>query len=198
MSNEEKEVLNQDTPVQDQELDQSQDSHDSVETQDQVSSETLDQAIEEAEDQVGQLEAEKEALSDQLLRLQAEIQNMRRINQRERQDAAKYRSQSLANHLLDVADNLERALASPAESDDAKAIHKGIEMVYNQFKQAFEKEGISVIDPLNQAFDPNFHQAVSMMPAGEGQEADTVINVLQKGYMLQDRVLRPAMVIVAQ
>ena len=198
MSNEEKEVLNQDTPVQDQELDQSQDSHDSVETQDQVSSETLDQAIEEAEDQVGQLEAEKEALSDQLLRLQAEIQNMRRINQRERQDAAKYRSQSLANHLLDVADNLERALASPAESDDAKAIHKGIEMVYNQFKQAFEKEGISVIDPLNQAFDPNFHQAVSMMPAGQGQEADTVINVLQKGYMLQDRVLRPAMVIVAQ
>ena len=198
MSNEEKEVLNQDTPVQDQELDQSQDSHDSVETQDQVSSETLDQAIEEAEDQVGQLEAEKEALSDQLLRLQAEIQNMRRINQRERQDAAKYRSQSLANHLLDVADNLERALASPAESDDAKAIHKGIEMVYNQFKQAFEKEGISVIDPLNEAFDPNFHQPVSMMPAGEGQEADTVINVLQKGYMLQDRVLRPAMVIVAQ
>jgi len=198
VSNEEKEVLNQDTPVQDQELDQAQDSHDSVETQDQVSSETLDQAIEEAEDQVGQLEAEKEALSDQLLRLQAEIQNMRRINQRERQDAAKYRSQSLANHLLDVADNLERALASPAESDDAKAIHKGIEMVYNQFKQAFEKEGISVIDPLNEAFDPNFHQAVSMMPAGEGQEADTVINVLQKGYMLQDRVLRPAMVIVAQ
>ena len=198
MSNEEKEVLNQDTPVQDQELDQAQDSLDSVETQDQVSSETLDQAIEEAEDQVGQLEAEKEALSDQLLRLQAEIQNMRRINQRERQDAAKYRSQSLANHLLDVADNLERALASPAESDDAKAIHKGIEMVYNQFKQAFEKEGISVIDPLNEAFDPNFHQAVSMMPAGEGQEADTVINVLQKGYMLQDRVLRPAMVIVAQ
>lgn len=198
MSNEEKEVLNQDTPVQDQELDQSQDSLDSVETQDQVSSETLDQAIEEAEDQVGQLEAEKEALSDQLLRLQAEIQNMRRINQRERQDAAKYRSQSLAIHLLDVADNLERALASPAESDDAKAIHKGIEMVYNQFKQAFEKEGISVIDPLNEAFDPNFHQAVSMMPAGEGQEADTVINVLQKGYMLQDRVLRPAMVIVAQ
>lgn len=198
MSNEEKEVLNQDTPVQDQELDQSLDSLDSVETQDQVSSETLEQAIEEAEDQVGQLEAEKEALSDQLLRLQAEIQNMRRINQRERQDAAKYRSQSLANHLLDVADNLERALASPAESDDAKAIHKGIEMVYNQFKQAFEKEGISVIDPLNEAFDPNFHQAVSMMPAGEGQEADTVINVLQKGYMLQDRVLRPAMVIVAQ
>ena len=198
MSNEEKEVLNQDTPVQDQELDQAQDSLDAVETQDQVSSETLDQAIEEAEDQVGQLEAEKEALSDQLLRLQAEIQNMRRINQRERQDAAKYRSQSLANHLLDVADNLERALASPAESDDAKAIHKGIEMVYNQFKQAFEKEGISVIDPLNEAFDPNFHQAVSMMAAGEGQEADTVINVLQKGYMLQDRVLRPAMVIVAQ
>ena len=198
MSNTEKEVLNQDTPVQDEMLDKIQDSADQEEVEVDQSSDSLDQAIEEAEDQVGQLEAEKEALSDQLLRLQAEIQNMRRINQRERQDAAKYRSQSLASYLLDVADNLERALATPAESEDAKAIHKGIEMVYKQFQQAFEKEGISVIDPLNQAFDPNFHQAVSMMPAGEGQEADTVINVLQKGYMLQDRVLRPAMVIVAQ
>ena len=198
MSNTEKEVLKQDTPVQDEMLDKIQDSADQAEVQVDQSNESLDQAIEEAEDQVSQLEAEKEALSDQLLRLQAEIQNMRRINQRERQDAAKYRSQSLASYLLDVADNLERALATPAESEDAKAIHKGIEMVYKQFQQAFEKEGISVIDPLNQAFDPNFHQAVSMMPAGEGQEADTVINVLQKGYMLQDRVLRPAMVIVAQ
>ncbi|WP_311467922.1 nucleotide exchange factor GrpE [uncultured Abiotrophia sp.] len=198
MSNTEKEVLKQDTPVQDEMLDKIQDSANQEEVQVDQSNESLDQAIEEAEDQVSQLEAEKEALSDQLLRLQAEIQNMRRINQRERQDAAKYRSQSLASYLLDVADNLERALASPAESEDAKAIHKGIEMVYKQFQQAFEKEGISVIDPLNQAFDPNFHQAVSMMPAGEGQEADTVINVLQKGYMLQDRVLRPAMVIVAQ
>ena len=198
MSNTEKEVLKQDTPVQDEMLDKTQDSADQAEVQVVQSNESLDQAIEEAEDQVSQLEAEKEALSDQLLRLQAEIQNMRRINQRERQDAAKYRSQSLASYLLDVADNLERALATPAESEDAKAIHKGIEMVYKQFQQAFEREGISVIDPLNQAFDPNFHQAVSMMPAGEGQEADTVINVLQKGYMLQDRVLRPAMVIVAQ
>ncbi|WP_314389198.1 nucleotide exchange factor GrpE [uncultured Abiotrophia sp.] len=198
MSNTEKEVLKQDTPVQDEMLDKIQDSANQEEVQVDQSNESLDQAIEEAEDQVSQLEAEKEALSDQLLRLQAEIQNMRRINQRERQDAAKYRSQSLASYLLDVADNLERALATPAESEDAKAIHKGIEMVYKQFQQAFEKEGISVIDPLNQAFDPNFHQAVSMMPAGEDQEADTVINVLQKGYMLQDRVLRPAMVIVAQ
>lgn len=198
MSNTEKEVLKQDTPVQDEMLDKIQDSANQEEVQVDQSNESLNQAIEEAEDQVSQLEAEKEALSDQLLRLQAEIQNMRRINQRERQDAAKYRSQSLASYLLDVADNLERALATPAESEDAKAIHKGIEMVYKQFQQAFEKEGISVIDPLNQAFDPNFHQAVSMMPAGEGQEADTVINVLQKGYMLQDRVLRPAMVIVAQ
>jgi len=198
VSNTEKEVLKQDTPVQDEMLDKIQDSANQEKVQVDQSNESLDQAIEEAEDQVSQLEAEKEALSDQLLRLQAEIQNMRRINQRERQDAAKYRSQSLASYLLDVADNLERALATPAESEDAKAIHKGIEMVYKQFQQAFEKEGISVIDPLNQAFDPNFHQAVSMMPAGEGQEADTVINVLQKGYMLQDRVLRPAMVIVAQ
>ena len=92
MSNTEKEVLKQDTPVQDEMLDKTQDSADQAEVQVDQSNESLDQAIEEAEDQVSQLEAEKEALSDQLLRLQAEIQNMRRINQRERQDAAKYRS----------------------------------------------------------------------------------------------------------
>lgn len=152
----------------------------------------------ESVDPLAELQAQVEAAEERNLRLQAEIANMRRINTRERQDAAKYRSQSLATHLLDVVDNLERALATDVTSDEAVAMKKGVEMVYNQFLTAFEKEKITVLNPLNESFDPNFHQAVSVMPREEGQEADVIINVLQKGYVLDDRILRPAMVIVSE
>lgn len=148
-------------------------------------------------DPLEELQTERDKLEDQLLRSQAEIMNMRRIHTREKQDAAKYRSQSLATNLLDVVDNLERALATDVTSEDAQALKKGIEMVQAQFLAAFERESITVIDPQDQPFDPNFHQAVSVM-AVEGKESDTVVNVLQKGYQLSDRVLRPAMVIVAE
>ncbi|EFR30908.1 nucleotide exchange factor GrpE [Eremococcus coleocola] len=148
--------------------------------------------------QVQDLENEKAGLEDKILRLQAEIANMKRINVRERQDAAKFRSQNLAQALLEGIDNLERALALETESEEGQQIIKGVEIAHKQLLEAFDKENIHVIDPLNQPFDPNFHQAVSMMPGQEGQESQTVIQVLQKGYELNERVLRPAMVIVAQ
>lgn len=148
--------------------------------------------------ELDELKAEIEALDEKNLRLQAEISNMRRINQREREDAAKYRSQSLASALLDVIDNLERALETDVESEDGLALKKGVEMVYNQFTQAFDKENIETINPLNEPFDPNFEQAVSVVPAEEGQESNTVVNVLQKGYRIDKRVIRPAMVIVSE
>lgn len=150
------------------------------------------------EDELTQLKNENEALENRALRLQAEIANMQRTSAKERQDSAKYRSQKLATSLLEVVDNLERALQTETVSEDALALKKGVEMVLTQFKNAFERENISVIDPLGEHFDPNYHQAVSVMPAEEGQASDTVINVLQKGYQLHERVIRPAMVIVSQ
>lgn len=151
--------------------------------------------------EVSELDKLKETideLEEKNLRLQAEIANMRRINQREREDAAKYRSQTLAASLLDVIDNLERALETEVESEDAQSLKKGVEMVYNLFTQAFESEKIETINPLNEPFDPNFEQAVSVVPAEEGQESNTVVNVLQKGYKIDKRVIRPAMVIVSE
>lgn len=150
------------------------------------------------EDVIQTLESEKQALEEKVLRLQAEIANMQRINQKERQDAAKYRSQNLATELLDVVDNLERALATETTSEDAVALKKGVEMVVSQLKLAFEREKIQEINPEGEVFDPNFHQAVSVMAGDEETESDTVLNVLQKGYQLHDRVLRPAMVIVSE
>lgn len=164
--------------------------------------ETIEEAGEEETvievDPLVELLAEKNALEDRTLRLQAEIANIQRINTKDRQDAAKYRSQKLASELLDVIDNLERALQAETTSEDAISLKKGVEMVLQQFQSAFEREGIKVLDPLGEKFDPNFHQAVSIMPVGEDQEPDTVVNVLQKGYQLHERVIRPAMVIVAE
>ena len=149
-------------------------------------------------DELQTLKEENANLDDKVLRLQAEIANMKRVNLRDRQEAAKYRSQNLAKELLEGLDNLERALSIETESQDAKQVQKGVEMAHSQLIAAFERENIRVIDPLNQPFDPNFHQAVSMMPANNGEESQTVMQVLQKGYELNDRVIRPAMVIVAE
>lgn len=144
------------------------------------------------------LQQEVERLNDQVYRLSAEISNIQKRNAKERQDAAKYRSQSLAQNLLNVIDNLERAIASPSESEDAQNLKKGIEMVYESFLYSLKEEGIEEIDALDQPFDPTLHHAVQTVPVEEGQEADKVVQVFQKGYKLKDRVLRPAMVIVSQ
>ena len=144
------------------------------------------------------LQQEVERLNDQVYRLSAEISNIQKRNAKERQDAAKYRSQSLAQNLLNVIDNLERAIASPSESEDAQNLKKGIEMVYESFLYALKEDFIEEIDSLDQPFDPTLHHAVQTVPVEEGQEADKVVQVFQKGYKLKDRVLRPAMVIVSQ
>ena len=144
------------------------------------------------------LQQEVERLNDQVYRLSAEISNIQKRNAKERQDAAKYRSQSLAQNLLNVIDNLERAIASPSESEEAQNLKKGVEMVYESFLYALKEEGIEEIDALDQPFNPTLHHAVQTVPVEEGQEADKVVQVFQKGYKLKDRVLRPAMVIVSQ
>ncbi|MGX7145221.1 nucleotide exchange factor GrpE [Facklamia languida] len=148
-------------------------------------------------EEIDQLKAQIDQLEDQTLRLQAEMANIQRSNSRERQEAAKYRSQPLAKGLVEALDNMERALAIEAKTEEGQAIHKGVEMVYDQILKAFKEEQIEQIDPIDQAFDPNFHQAVTTQPAEEGQDVDQVVAVLQKGYVLNDRVIRPAMVIVS-
>ena len=163
-----------------------------------IEDDSTQEELSKEEEYLQELEDKNNQLEDQLLRLQAEMQNIQRRNAKERQDAAKYRSQKLAGALLETLDNLERALALEVETQEAEAVKKGVQMAYDQFIQAFNNENITVIDPQGEAFDPNYHQAVSTVPTQEDQAADTVVNVLQKGYLLEDRVIRPAMVIVAQ
>ena len=149
-------------------------------------------------DELAEAKAALEEMENKYLRVQAEMANIQKRNAKERQDAAKFRSQSLATELLPVIDNLERALAIEVADEHGKNLKKGIEMVMETFNAALKSEGIEVIDPLNESFDPNYHQAVQTVPVEDGQTSETVVQVLQKGYDLKGRVLRPAMVIVAQ
>lgn len=188
------------------EEEQSMNEAEEVTTSDVESEEVEVEAVAETEaveqdaefDELETLKEQTEQLEDQVLRLQAEIANMRRTHTRDRQEAAKYRSANLASKLVDALDNLERALESEIESEDGLALKKGVEMVYQQLIQGFNEENIEVVNPLNEPFDPNFEQAVSVMPAEEGVEDNTVVHVVQKGYKIDNRVIRPAMVIVAQ
>ncbi|MFS7207441.1 nucleotide exchange factor GrpE [Carnobacterium divergens] len=149
-------------------------------------------------DELTEAKAAFSDMEDRYLRIQAEMANMRKRNQKEREDAAKYRSQDIAKELLPVIDNLERAMAIEVSDEQGESLKKGLEMVMNTFRTALKSEGIEEINPVGESFDPNFHQAVQTVPTEDGQAADTVVNVLQKGYILKDRVLRPAMVIVSQ
>lgn len=188
------------------EEEQSMNGAEEVTTSDVESEEVEVEAVAETEaveqdpefDELETLKEQTEQLEDQVLRLQAEIANMRRTHTRDRQEAAKYRSANLASKLVDALDNLERALESEIESEDGLALKKGVEMVYQQLIQGFNEENIEVVNPLNEPFDPNFEQAVSVMPAEEGVEDNTIVHVVQKGYKIDNRVIRPAMVIVAQ
>lgn len=144
------------------------------------------------------LKQELSEMEDKFLRAQAEIVNMRNRHNKEREDAAKYRAQNLAKDLLTSLDNLDRALEIETNDEHGEAMKKGIEMVREGMIHALKESGVEEIDSLGQIFDPNKHQAVQTLPLQEGQQPDEIIQVLQKGYILHDRVLRPAMVIVAQ
>ncbi len=150
-------------------------------------------------------EANAEALKDQLLRALAETENLRKRAEREREEAAKYAITSLARDIVSVADNLQRALESvPVESDDSDesdarigSLRDGIEMTRQEFETVLARHGIERLEPLGETFDHNFHQAMFEVEHEE-YSAGTVVQVLQAGYRIHDRLLRPAMVGVAK
>lgn len=140
--------------------------------------------------------AEREAAEskDQFLRARADMENLRRRTQEDIAKAHKYSVESLASALLPVKDSLEAALAS--ESTSFEAIRSGVELTLKQLDGVFEKSQLREINPAGAKFDPHYHQAISTLPSD--QEPGTIINVLQKGYVLHDRVIRPALVTVAK
>ena len=145
-------------------------------------------------------DAEEKAASywEQLLRLKADLDNERKRHQKQMDGARKYAVESIVNELLPVKDSLEMGLQA-AQGDDADLVKivEGSELTLKMFGQVFEKNNIVEINPLDQKFNPEFHQAMQQQ-AVEGKEPNTVIGVLQKGYTLNDRLIRPALVMVAK
>lgn len=146
---------------------------------------------------IADLEAKVAELEDKLLRSQAEIQNIQQRHAREVQNVRKYDGQKLAAAVLPAVDNLERALQVEADDTVTKQIKTGVEMTLKTLVQALADNGISATGEVGEAFDPTKHQAIQSV-ASEDVASDEIAAVLQKGYMIQDRVLRPAMVAVAK
>jgi molecular chaperone GrpE len=145
------------------------------------------------------LQAENAALKDQMLRVAAEAENAKRRAEREANDARAYAIQRFARDLLGVADNLSRALQHEPSADDpvVKNFVLGVEMTEKELAQAFERNGLKKVDPAKGSkFDPNLHQAMMEQPAPD-LEPGTVVQVMQAGYELMGRIVRPALVVVA-
>lgn len=153
--------------------------------------------LSEEEQKIASLEQQVAELNNRLLRVQADYDNFRRRTREEREAASKYRAQSLIEELLPVLDNFDRALNVSVESDEAKSLLQGVEMVYRQLNDALKNEGLLLIESVGKIFDPYYHQAVMQVESDEF-ESNQVVEELQKGYQLKDRVIRPAMVKVNQ
>lgn len=168
-------------------------------TVDSEATTTNENEVEQTESsEVEKVKAELAEMEDKFLRARAEIANMSNRFKNERELLVRYRSQDLGKKILPSIDNLERALAIETTDEQEASLKKGISMVLESLNVALKEEGIEEIPAMGEAFDPTLHQAVQTVPASEETPADTIVEVLQKGYKLQDRVLRPSMVIVAQ
>ncbi|MBL8334843.1 MAG: nucleotide exchange factor GrpE [Rubrivivax sp.] len=147
-----------------------------------------------AEQQLAELQARHTEVSDAYLRAKAEVENVRRRSEEEIAKARKFAVEAFAESLLPVKDSLEAAIANQGASPEQWL--EGVKLTLNQLSQALERNKVvPIAPPVGTRFDPHQHQAISMVPAD--QEANTVVSVLQKGYLIAERVLRPALVTVA-
>lgn len=149
------------------------------------------------EQKIAELEGKLEEADNRYLRLQADFDNFRRRSRIELEASAKYRAQNIITDLLPAIDNFERALKMDVDNEQAKSLKQGVEMVYRSLLDALKNEGVEVIDAVGKEFDPHLHQAV-MQAEDENYGPNIVVEEFQKGYILKDRIIRPAMVKVNQ
>lgn len=155
--------------------------------------------VQELEEQLKtQIEEATNKEQDILLRSRAEIENLRRRTEQDVEKAHKFALEKFSKDILNTIDNLERALATPANKEDesVKALFDGVELTLKELVSTVGRFGVEAVGVVGEAFNPDLHQAISMQPA-EGFESNQISVVLQKGYTLNGRVIRPAMVMVA-
>jgi molecular chaperone GrpE len=157
----------------------------------------LEREVEGLSEELERVSAELDETKDKFLRGLADFDNYRKRVAREREQLVRCANEDLIKRMLDVVDNLERALAAASETHDLDAFKKGVELIYEHLKEVLTKEGLCPISCLGETFDPNFHEAV-MAIEKEGEESEKVIEEIQKGYTLDGRVIRPSKVVVSK
>ena len=156
------------------------------------------ESIAELKEKLKQAEEKAAAHRDELLRAKADLENTRKRMERDIENAHKYAVEKFVQELLPVIDSLEMGLAAASQDDaNISSVKEGTELTLKMFSDCTEKFGMKSIDPKGEKFDPEFHQAMSIQESAD-HEPDTVIAVMQKGYLLNGRLVRPAMVIVAR
>jgi molecular chaperone GrpE len=154
-------------------------------------------SVEELEQKLAAAENEAKESYDRFLRVSAELENFKKRKQKEISDFRKFANESLIKELLNVADNLERAIEIPKDGGDETQIAEGVDLTLKELLKVFQKFGVHPIVSLGETFDPNFHQAMMQQEVTDRPD-NIVIQELQKGYIIHDRLLRPAMVVVSK
>lgn len=157
----------------------------------------LEKRVEELSARVEALGAEAKDARDKYLRVLADFDNYRKRIAREAEERTRCANEGLIRRLLDVVDNLERAVGAAVDSDDFEGLKKGLDLTYASLKDTLAKEGLCSINCLGEKFDPNYHEAI-MAVEKQGSESDSVVDEVQKGYLLHGRVLRPSKVVVSK
>jgi molecular chaperone GrpE len=163
---------------------------------DEIEAEELS-AEEQLQNELTQVLQESKAQQEQYLRTLADMENLRKRTQREKEDLAKFANENILREILPVVDNLERALEHADQSENGDGLLEGVQMTLTQFSQVLTRFGVEPVDALGQMFDSALHQAMGQMESAD-QPVNTVVQQMQKGYQLNDRLLRPAFVMVAK
>lgn len=175
-----------------EEQDQVQQDHDAEMLEEELA---LNKAEEDLVEQIKTAQEKAEENWELLLRTKAEMENLRRRTQKDLENAHKYGIEKFVSELLPIMDSMDLGLA--AEDASAESLREGLELTIKMVQQMFEKFNITQVNPEGEKFDPELHQAMSMQPTDE-VEPNTVIAVMQKGYLLNGRLVRPAMVMVSK
>ncbi|MGG3282892.1 nucleotide exchange factor GrpE [Paenibacillus solani] len=202
MNNEHKDAV-QDTAAEEiveETLENKPNSDEGVPSEETVNSEQ-EMPVEETGETAGsaeleKLQAEVQEHQQRVLRVQADFDNFRRRTQKEKEELGKYASSKLITELLPVIDNFERALQASEENPEFESFSKGVSMIFRQLESVLAAEGLSAMKSVGESFNPEYHQAIMQVESEEYEEG-IVVEEVQKGYMLKDKVLRPAMVKVS-
>jgi molecular chaperone GrpE len=150
-----------------------------------------DEIIEELEKTLAAKDQTIKALQEKMLYMQADFENLKRIKEKEKSDLLKFGNELLIKEFLPVLDNLERALEHAATAEDLKSITDGVNLTVNEFRKVLDRAGVTAVDAVGKAFDPNFHEAF-YQEEREDLEPGTILSEFQKGYLLNGRLIRPS------